>query len=270
MSTLLFHVSLVAYFFATAAYLVFFFSQKNDVRRIARMIFFVAAILHTTNIIARYVEAGHTPITNIHETISFFAWSISWCYLSFRWRYTVKNFGTFASMMVLILMVISALAPDKIIPLPPAMQSWLLPAHASIAILADAFLALAAIGGSMYLLQERELKQKRFGFFYSRLPSLEALDKLNQHCISIGFPLMTLGMITGYIWARQIWGGRDWHWDPKIVWSMITWFLYAGLMHQRFTVGWRGRRAAIMTIIAFGAVLLTLWFQLKGVHTYGA
>ncbi len=270
MSYLLFQVSLGAYFLATVAYLVFFVTQKSQMRRVARMIFFAAAVLHSANIIARYLDAGHTPITSIHETISFFAWSISWCYLSFRWRYTVKNFGTFASLMVLTLMLISALAPRDIIPLPPSMQSWLLPVHASISIVADAFLALAAIGGGMYLLQERELKQKRFGFFYSRLPSLEALDKLNQHCISIGFPLMTLGMVTGYIWAKQIWGGRNWHWDPKIVWSMITWFLYAGLMHQRFNMGWRGRRAALMTIIAFCAVLLTLWFLLKGVRVNGA
>ncbi|MCI5146358.1 MAG: c-type cytochrome biogenesis protein CcsB, partial [Candidatus Electrothrix sp. AR3] len=101
------------------------------------------------------------------------------------------------------------------------------------------------------------------------LPSLEALDKLNQHCISIGFPLMTLGMFTGYIWARQIWGGRTWHWDPKIVSAMITWFLYAGLMHQRFTMGWRGRRAALITIFSFCAVLLTLWFLLVSPYKGG-
>jgi len=269
-SYLLFQISFVAYLLAMAAYLVFFFSQKNNIRSIARKVFFTAAILHSANIIARLVEAGHTPITSVHETISFFAWSISWCYLSFRWRYTVKNFGTFATVLVVILMIVSALAPHEILPLTPTQRSWLFPVHASLAMIADAFLALACIGGIMYLLQERELKQKRFGFFYSRLPSLDALDKLNQHCLSIGFPLMTLGMFTGYIWAKLIWGGRNWHWDPKIVWSMITWFLYAALMHQRFTMGWRGRRAAIMTIVAFMAVLLTLVFLLKGVGAHGA
>jgi ABC-type transport system involved in cytochrome c biogenesis permease subunit len=144
------------------------------------------------------------------------------------------------------------------------MRSWILPVHASISIIADAFLALAAIGGIMYLLQERELKQKKFGFFFSRLPSLDTLDKLNQHCISIGFPLMTVGMLAGYIWARQLWGGRPWHWNPKIIMSVFTWLLYAGLMHQRFTLGWRGRRAAWITVIAFLAVLLTFWFMLRG------
>lgn len=269
MSYFLFQGCFVAYFFAVAAYIVFFITQKSHIRRIARAIFFVAALLHTANVLARYFEAGHTPISSLHEIVSFFALSISWCYLSFRWRYTVKNFGTFASVMVFLLMVLASIASQAIIPIPPRMQTWLLPAHASIAIVADAFLALAAIGGSMYLLQERELKQKRFGFFFSRLPSLDVLDKLNNHCISIGFPLMTLGMITGYIWARQIWGGRNWHWDPKIIWSMITWLLYAGLMHQRFTVGWRGKRAALMTIVAFGAVLLTLFFQVTGASGHG-
>jgi len=264
MSYLLFQAAFAAYLAATVIYTIFFFSQKIQVRDVARIVFIVAASLHTVNIIFRYIEAGHTPITSIHETISFFAWSVSWCHLSFRWRYTVKNSGIFTVVIVFLLMLTASSASREIFPLPPEMQSWLLPIHASISIIAAAFLTLAAIGGIMYLLQERELKQKRFGFFFSRLPSLDTLDKLNQHCISIGFPLMTLGMFAGYIWARQIWGGRPWHWNPKIIMSIITWLLYAGLMHQRFTLGWRGRRAAWITVIAFFAVLLTLWFMLRG------
>ena len=263
MSYLLFQAGFAVYCIAAVLYTVFFFSQKNQVRNTARSIFLVAASLHTLNILFRYFEAGHTPITNIHETISFFAWSIAWCHLSFRWRYTVKNSGTFTSIIVLLFMLAAAAAPRDFLPLPPEMQSWWLPVHASVSIIAAAFLTLAAIGGVMYLLQERELKQKRFGFFFSRLPDLNTLDKLNQHCISIGFPLMTAGMIAGYLWAHQIWGGRPWQWNPKIIMSVITWLLYAGLMHQRFTMGWRGRRAAGITILAFFAVLLILWFMLQ-------
>jgi cytochrome c-type biogenesis protein CcsB len=264
MSYLLFQASFATYFFALAIYLTFFINQKIQVRNVARKVFLAAAVLHTVNIISRYIEAGHTPITSIHETVSFFAWSVAWCHISFRWRYTVKNSGPFTGIITFLLMLTASAASREIVPLPPEMQSWLLPVHASSSIIADAFLTLAAIGGTMYLLQERELKQKRFGFFFSRLPSLEALDKLNQHCISIGFPLMTAGMIAGYIWARQIWGGQAWQWNPKIVSAMITWFLYAGLMHQRFTLGWRGRRAAWITVVAFFAVLLTLWLMLRG------
>ena len=162
------------------------------------------------------------------------------------------------------------LSSDVVIELQPALQSSWLPIHASIAILANGFLALAFCGGIMYLLQESEIKRKRFGLFYTRLPSLEALDNLNQHCLAVGFPLLTLGIITGSIWAKQAWGSY-WQWDPKETWSLITWLIYAALLHQRFRVGWRRRRAAIMAIIGFSAALFTLWgvnFLLKGLHTY--
>jgi cytochrome c-type biogenesis protein CcsB len=270
MSFLLFQGSVAVYLLAAAAYLVFFLNQKPALRRTGRAIFLVAFLLHTVNIIARAVETGHPPITSHHETVSFFAWSLGCCYLSFRWRYTMKNLGVFVSVLVLALMLVASFSSRSIVPLPPALQSWWLPVHASIALFADGFLALACIGGIMYLLQEREIKKKRFGLFYSRLPSLDALDKLNYHCLSVGFPLFTLGLITGSLWAKQAWGAY-WHWDPKETWSLVTWFLYAAAVHQRFTVGWRGRRVAILSIVAFLSVLFTLWgvsFLLEGVHTY--
>lgn len=270
MSYLLFQGGVVAYILAFAAYMVFFLTDKTGMRLVGRTIFTLAFVLHTCNLIARLMEAGHTPITSHHETVSFFAWSLGCCYLSFRWRTTVKNLGIFVSLLVVALMLVAAFSSRAIVPLPPALQSWWLPVHAATTLFADAFLALACIGGIMYLLQEREIKKKRFGLFYSRLPSLEALDKLNQHCLSVGFPLFTLGLITGSLWAKQAWGVY-WHWDPKETWSLVTWFLYAALLHQRFTVGWRGRRVAILSIIAFLSVLFTLWgvsFLLKGVHTY--
>lgn len=269
MSLVLFQISFVVYWLAMSAYLVFCFTQREDIRNAARKIFFTAAIIHTLNILSRLVESGHTPITTVHEIVSFFAWSIAWCYLSFRWRYTIKNFGTFAAVFVMVLMCVSALAPQDIISLPPSFDSWLFPVHACLSIIANAFLALAFIGAIMHLLQERELKQKRFGFFYYRLPSLESLDKLNHHCLSAGFALMTLGMLTGFIWGHQIFGGYGWFWQPKIIVAMITWLLYAVLIYQRFTMGWRGRRSAIITIIAFTAVLLTMIFLFTGVVING-
>jgi len=154
--------------------------------------------------------------------------------------------------------------------LAPALKSNWLPVHASLAIMANGFMALAFCGGVMYLLQEREIKKKKFGIFYSRLPSLEALDNLNQHCLTLGFLLLTLGIVTGSVWAKQAWGAY-WQWDPKETWSLITWLIYAAILHQRLTVGWRRRRAAIMAIAGFGAVLFTLWgvtYLLGGVHSY--
>lgn len=268
--TVFFKIILVLYVFTTALYFTYFASQDEKVRKSARLAFLVAGLAHTAYIVLRYIEVGHTPLTSNHEAVSFFAWSTTWGFLTFRWRYKVKNFGVFVSPIAAILMVIAAFSSDAVIELPPALQSAWLPIHASIAILANGFLALAFCGGVMYLLQENEIKRKRFGLFYTRLPSLEALDNLNQHCLSVGFPLLTLGIITGSIWAKQAWASY-WQWDPKETWSLITWFVYAALLHQRFRAGWRRRRAAIMTIIGFGAALFTLWgvnFLLKGLHTY--
>jgi cytochrome c-type biogenesis protein CcsB len=269
-SYLLFQTVLAITFLACAAYVVFFISRKKKVRTIARWILIASGILQTISLISRALLTGYAPVTSQHEAIAFFAWATTWAYLSFRWRYTVKNFGTFVSLLILILLIIAAAVSREAAPLVPALQSWWLPVHAGVSFIAYGFLALAFCGGLMYLLQEKELKSKRFGYFFSRLPSLDALDQLNSHCLTAGFLFLTLGIITGTIWAHQAWG-TYWQWDPKETWSLITWFIYLIQVHQRITVGWRGRRAAVMAILGFSAVVFTLWgvtFLLGGVHSY--
>jgi cytochrome c-type biogenesis protein CcsB len=269
---LLFRSVLGITFLAAAAYLVFFVSQNNKIRKIARVILLISGVLQTLHIVSRYILAGHTPITSQHEAVVFFAWATTWAYLSFRWRYTVKNFGTFVSILIFCLLLISSFSSRDFTPLLPALQSIWLPIHAGVSIIAYGFLSLAFCGGLMYLLQERELKSKKFGYFFSRFPSLDALDQLNNHCLTAGFVFLTLGIVTGSIWARQAWG-TYWQWDPKETWSLITWFLYLVQLHQRYTVGWRGKRAAVMAIVGFAAVVFTLWgvtYLLGGIHSYAA
>jgi len=269
--SLLFLFTFAVYVLATISYQVYFWSQQERIRSASRVVFLLAMALHTIHLVHRYFQVGHTPITTNHEAVSFFAWSMAVAFLTFHWRYKVKNLGAFATLAVTGLMTIALFSSPRVHPLPPALQSAWLPIHASIALMANAFLALAFCGGIMYLLQEREIKKRRFGIFYHRLPSLEALDKLNQHCIAVGFPLLTLGIVTGSIWAKQAWGAY-WQWDPKETWSLVTWLLYAALLHFRFTMGWRRRRAAIMAVIGFGAALFTLWgvsLLQEGLHAFG-
>jgi cytochrome c-type biogenesis protein CcsB len=267
---LLFQSVLGVTFVAAAAYLVYFVRQNKKIRKIARMILLVSGILQTLHLVLRYFLAGHIPITSQHEAVVFFAWATTWAYLSFRWRYTVKNFGTFVSILIFFLLLIASFSSRDFTPLLPALQSMWLPVHAGVSIIAYGFLSLAFCGGLMYLLQERELKSKKFGYFFARFPSLDALDQLNNHCLTAGFVFLTLGIITGSVWARQAWG-TYWQWDPKETWSLITWFLYLVQMHQRLTVGWRGKRAAVMAIIGFASIVFTLWgvtYLLGGVHSY--
>jgi cytochrome c-type biogenesis protein CcsB len=269
-TNLFYFLLLAASFAAMAAYLVFFVRQDNRARDIGRTLLLASGILQSCYIVARYLEAGHTPITSQHEAVVFFAWATTWAYLSFRWRYTVKNFGTFVAILIFILLLVSTLSPREIVPLLPALRSYWLPVHAGVSIIAYGFLSLAFCGALMYLLLERELKSRRLGYFFARLPSLDALDQLNSHCLTAGFVFLTLGIVTGSIWAAQAWGAY-WQWDPKETWSLITWILYLVQIHQRFTVGWRGKRAAVMAIIGFAAIVFTLWgvnYLLGGLHGY--
>jgi len=271
MSYLFFLAVLGATFLSSLLYLVFFTSQNGRVRVVARGVLLLSGVLQTLYIGSRYLLSGYTPITSQHETVVFFAWATTWAYLSFRWRYTVKNFGTFVALLIMVLLTAAAFASRDILPLKPVLQSWWLPLHAGVSLFAYAFFSLAFCGGLMYLLQERELKRKRFGYFFERLPSLDALDQLNSHCLATGFVFLTLGIVTGSLWTRQAWG-TYWQWHPKEIWTMITWFVYLVQVHQRFTAGWRGKRAAVMAIVGFLIVVFTLWgvmYPLGGVQSYG-
>jgi cytochrome c-type biogenesis protein CcsB len=267
---LMFYLVVGATVLTMATYIVYFAGQNKTVRKAAGILFVVSGILQTLYIGSRFVLIGHTPITSQHEAVFFFAWATTWAYISFKWRYTVRNLGTFVAFLVFCLILVSAFSSRELRPLLPALQSNWLPVHAGVSILAYGFLGLAFCGGIMYLLLERELKGKRFGYVFTRMPSLDSLDQLNSHCITAGFVFLTLGIVTGSIWARQAWG-TYWQWDPKETWSLITWILYLVQIHQRFTVGWRGRRAAVMAIVGFFSVIFTLWgvtYLLGGVHSY--
>ncbi len=131
-----------------------------------------------------------------------------------------------------------------------------------------AALAMACGAGVFYLIQDRAIKQKKHRFFYRRLPPLKLLDRAGYACLVTGFTMLTVGLITGTVYAGLVWG-RLWAWDPKEIWSVITWLVYAALLHERLAVGWQGRRAAIMAIAGFGVLLFTFLgvnFLLEGHH----
>ena len=168
------------------------------------------------------------------------------------------------------MIITASFLPKEIAPIPPTLQGILLPIHVTFALLGNAFFALAACVSVMYLIQEHYIKRKRLGGLYFILPSLELLDELNRRCLIYGFPLLTIGIITGSIWAEAVWGSY-WSWDPKQIGSLVTWLLYAILLHGRLTVGWRGRRAALYAIGAF-AILISSYLMINllslGAHAF--
>lgn len=255
-NVLFFKITLLVYLVATAVFLVDVISRRVQLGRSARWLLSGGFAMHCATLVARYVEVGHTPVANLHESLSFFAWTIVGIYLLFDLRYRLTVLGAFVCPLALALMIVGGAVPKEAADVSPALQSWWFPVHVTLAFLGDAVFGIAAIAGVMYLLQERMVKSKKFSGLYYRLPSLETLDSINYRCLTIGFPLMTMGIVTGAVWANSAWGGY-WRWDPKETWALITWFLYAALLHGRLTVGWRGRRAAIFAIIGFLCLLFT-------------
>jgi cytochrome c-type biogenesis protein CcsB len=270
MNILFFKLATFLYLFGTLAYLAYIIFLKEPLFKLAATVVIIGFASHTLVLITRYAEAGYTPVTNLYESLSFFAWMIIGILLIANLKYEVKVLGAFLTPIALVLMFFAFALPKEILPLAPVLKSFWHPFHVIFAFLGNAIFALAFCSGVMYLIQEKRLKSKKIGAITKRLPPLKVLDDLNYQSLKFGFPLLTLGIITGAVWANYAWG-RYWNWDPKETWSLITWLLYAALLHQRLTVGWRGRKAAIMAIIGFLAVLFTFLgvnLLLSGLHTY--
>lgn len=270
LNLLLFKATLLVYFASTILYLTSVISRKDKLARYAKYALVGGFILHCLTIFARWLATGITPVASLHESLSFFAFSLVGIFLLFELRYKAAILGAFVCPMALVLMIGSTMAPRQPVAANPILDSWWFPIHVSLAFLGHAIFAVAGIAGIMYLLQERMLKSKKFSGLFYRLPSLDVLDSINYKCLTFGFPLMTMGIISGAIWANSAWGGY-WRWDPKETWALITWFLYAALLHGRLTVGWRGRRAAIFAIIGFLCLLFTFFgvnLFLSGVHSF--
>ncbi len=270
MNVYFFKFAALFYLLGTLAYLVYIFFHKASLSKLAAIIVSVGFVSHTLALLTRYAEAGYTPVTNLHESLSFFAWMIAGVLLIANLKFRIKVLGAFLTPIALVLMLFAYALPKEIVPLAPVLKSFWHPFHVIFAFLGNAIFALAFCSGVMYLIQENQLKSKKMGAITKRLPSLKVLDDLNYQSLTFGFPLLTLGIITGAVWAEYAWG-RYWGWDPKETWSLITWFLYAALLHQRLTVGWRGRKAAIMAIVGFMAALFTFLgvnLLLPGLHTY--
>ena len=256
MNALLFYITLGLYSIATVAYLGFLIKPKPLLGRAAHWLISTGFLLHGGFTVLRYIEAGHTPITNLHESLSFFSLAIVGVFIAFERKYHVFILGSFVTPLALLLMIASSLYPAAIPLLPPALMSnWLL-VHSTLAFVSYATFAVAFGAAIMYLIQEHFLKSKRLGALYQKLPSLDVLDDINYRCLTFGFPLLTVAIITGAIWAETAWG-TYWSWDPKETWSLITWFIYAALLHGRLTTGWRGKKAAILSIIGFCILLFT-------------
>ncbi len=261
-------IIILIYMFSSAGYLGYFFFQHKILHAAALGALLLGFALHTAMIGYQYVDSGHMPVQNLHQTLSFSAWALAGVYLVLKYRFRLKILGAFTAPMATLIMIAAVCTPSEVQEPSAVLNSLWIVLHVLIIFIGEAALVLAGGTGMLYLLQEHAIKTKNPRFFFKRLPSLEFLDSTGYAFIITGFTLLTIGLITGFVYAEKVWG-RIWSWDPKEIWSVVTWLIYAALLHERLVSGWRGRRAAIMAIIGLAALIFTFIgvnFFLEGHH----
>ncbi|MBW2038846.1 MAG: c-type cytochrome biogenesis protein CcsB [Deltaproteobacteria bacterium] len=267
---------MVIYSVTFLLYLLFVVTKKDIIGRFAFWLILIGFFIHLAGLLVRWREShatgyGYIPLSNLYESLVFFSWAIVLMYLIVDIRYHQRVIGVIASPLATLAIAMSSLIPGvrcEIRPLIPALQSNWLAIHVITCFLGYAAFAIAFGISVIYMIQSKRESSYRGPIRW--LPSSQTLDEINYKSIVLGFPMLTLGIITGAAWANYAWGSY-WSWDPKETWSLITWFIYAAFLHARFTREWRGKKTALLSIVGFMAVIFTYFgvsYLLSGLHSY--
>ncbi len=260
------------YLFAAILYLVYFARSHRKIASAALAALAVGFALHGAVIVQRFVARGYPP-ASLGEGLSLFGWLLVAGFLVLQWRYRLPIIGAFVAPLVAAVVLPAVLLPNPASgpgnPVPEALRIAGMPVHIAIAFAGIAAFGLATGVAAAYLLLERQVKHKHFGVLFSRLPSLEVLDGIGNRLMRWGFIALSVTLISGAFFAKRAWGDY-WRWDPKLILSLVGWLVYAALVHARMFAGWRGRRAALLTMVGF-AILFGSFVGLNlfptGLHT---
>ena len=292
LSLMFFTMSFAFYFATSALYVGNLVFKKNWMGQTATGMAYVALFSTTMILISRAAESGHAPFSNLFESMILFVWAMTIGYLAMEYRYKMKVMGAFVMGIAFLAMLSASLLPYRfksVEPLNPALQNkwhfmvdaltpigmqkyaigWL-DFHVFSTFIGYAAFAIAFGLSIMYIIKEVCEEKGRSNVLVDRFPSAEMLDEISYRGIAWGFPFLGVGIVSGAIWANAAWG-TYWSWDPKETWSLITWLIYAAYLHARVTRGWRGRKAAYISIVGFLAVVFLYWgvsFILPGLHAY--
>jgi cytochrome c-type biogenesis protein CcsB len=301
-SNLAFGITLALYLAAAVASFHHLAFHRRRVLGVARALAFTGVAVHLTSIVTRGLAAGRVPWGNMYEYVSAVSFLLVMAYLVVERRWRVDAAAGFVLATAVTAMGAATLIYVPPGPLVPALNSYWLRIHVVMAMLGSALFTLGFVFTSLYLWQDRRERRSvptaapareaalvgARGIHAEdhvpaeepdtpaqpprrdRLPAAASLDRLAYRTIVFAFPIWTLAVIFGAIWAEQAWG-RYWGWDPKEVWSFVTWVVFAGYLHARATVGWRGRPAAVLAVIGFVALVFNLVVVntvIAGLHSY--
>nr|YP_010338624.1 cytochrome c biogenesis protein [Rhodaphanes brevistipitata]UNJ18574.1 cytochrome c biogenesis protein [Rhodaphanes brevistipitata] len=261
------------------------FPKLKIISNLAKKSLLIGNILLTVSIIIRWVESGHFPLSNLYESLLFLTWGLTFISLFLEFKTKTNILGALISPLATFIIAFATLSlpmeMQTATSLVPALKSNWLVMHVSVMMMSYAILMVGTLLSILFLVisqnkKEHKSQNNKFSIFlasYSKYRSelLLNIDNLSYKTIALAFPLLTIGIISGAVWANEAWGSY-WSWDPKETWALITWLVFASYLHARISQGWNGRKAAFLASFGFIVVwicYLGVNFLGQGLHSYG-
>ena len=261
--------ALLAYLAGSLFCMVHAFFHRKWLRSAAGAAVGFAFTLHSIVLVHRIWVSGRLPFSNMYETLLFFSWLLVLISWMLERRYRLFILGTFTTPIALLILAGTSLLPPDVERLMPSLRSNWLIIHVSTCFLAYTAFAIAFASSTLFFI---------FMLMARRKPGLKTefekrcsvMDAITYRTITLGFPFLTLGIITGSVWADLCWG-TYWSWDPKETWSLVTWLIYGVCLHLRHTDGMKGGWAALASIVGFASVVCTYFgvnYLFSTLHAY--
>jgi ABC-type uncharacterized transport system permease subunit len=217
----------------------------------------LGALAHTGALWALGLSLGRCPLGTLPEVLSVLAWTTVLVYLAIVRLFHLEVLHAIILPLVLVVLFISDLLPGQVVPITSPLRPWLRPLHVFVIVLGLAALFITFAASLVYVLVDRSLKAKRLPRFFLALPSLERCERVGRTSLFWAFPLLTLGIVTGAIVSAGL-TGHYWTWQPRETLAVLAWMILGAVVVARLGWGWRGRKAAILTIVGFAALFLRM------------
>lgn len=257
------------YFISFVLFEIYLWLQDNKISKAALLFILAGVICHSILISDLFIK-GEVIAGGVSRSLLVFSWLIALVFLISQFKFKTPVLGAFISPIVFIGTLQSIIIPSGVIANDPSLNNpWIL-IHIILIFFGQAFFAIAFISGLLYIFQEKQLKSKKIGSYLKKLPSLTTLDRISHFSLLVGFPFLTIGLASGHILAKEIWG-ESWIWGAKETWSTVTWLLYAFLINGRLSSGWKGRKSALGAVIGFTIIVFTflIGYVIPGPHKFG-
>ena len=256
MATILFIATAALYATAGALYLVHLSRGGEQLERWAARALGAAVASHLAFLAVDLLLSRQGPAGNIRQTLMVLSLLIPAGYLVRMRRGRLPALGAFITPVALLFFLGAGLR-ESVSRIPPGLHRAMLYLHIGASTLGTVLFALAFTVAIGYIIQERLLRSRRIGGLSNRLPALDVLDDLGLRLVTLGFPLFTLGIVAGSVWVVKLQAGILFSWAPH-GFAVLAWLFFAGVLLARVTIGWRGRRAAIGTVLGFACAATTL------------